>query len=154
MAEVILQLSGVEKSYGALRPLRIGNFTLRDGESVALVGVDGPAAEVLVDVITGAVLPDRGEAVVFGSATTAPADGESWLRSLDRFGIFSQRAVLLDGMTVAQNLALPFSLELNPISDGVRQKVVRVERRRSQPAGTRTRAIGSRVGHNATLAVG
>ncbi len=121
-------LSGVEKAYGALRPLRIRELVVQAGEAVALTGLDGPAAEVLVDLITGSVLPDRGEVAVFGTSTAAVPDGEAWLSTLDQFGMLSRRAVLLEGMTTAQNLALPFSLELNPIPDAVRTEVMALAR--------------------------
>jgi putative ABC transport system ATP-binding protein len=38
---------------------------------------------------------------------------------MDRFGILSRRVVLLDAMTVEQNLALPFTLEIEELSDTV-----------------------------------
>jgi ABC-type transporter Mla maintaining outer membrane lipid asymmetry ATPase subunit MlaF len=126
MPDVILHLRNIEKVYGALRPLRLRELVLHAGESVALTGVDGPAAAVLVDLITGAVLPDQGEVVGFGAATAAPSDGDTWLASLERFGILSERAVLLEAMTVAQNLALPFSIALNPIPDTVMVEVLRL----------------------------
>ncbi len=123
---VILHLRDVVKMYGALRPLRVRELVLRAGESVALTGVDGPAAAVLADLITGAVLPDQGDVVAFGASTSALSSGDTWLASLERFGILSERAVLLDAMTVAQNLALPFSVELNPIPDWVMADVQRL----------------------------
>src|SRR5262249_27612203 len=51
------------------------------------------------------------------------ADGDAWLAWLDRFGILSPRAVLLDALTTEQNLAMPFTLELDPIPDAVRSEV-------------------------------
>ena len=112
--------------YGALRPLRVRELVLHAGESVALTGVDGPAAAVLADLITGAVLPDQGDVVAFGASTAALSNGDTWLASLERFGILSERAVLLDAMSVAQNLALPFSVEFNPIPDSVMADVLRL----------------------------
>lgn len=119
MPPVLLALREVEKAYGGLRPLRIRELTLHEGETLALTGIDGPSAEVLVDLITGSTLPDRGTVEVFGTSTAAVPDGGAWLALLDRFGMLSPRAVLLDAMTAAQNLALPFSLELNPIPPSV-----------------------------------
>jgi ABC-type lipoprotein export system ATPase subunit len=57
--------------------------------------------------------------VVLGRSTHAIADGDEWLASLDRFGIVSPRAVLLDGATLLQNLAMPYTLEIDPIPPGV-----------------------------------
>src|SRR5207253_6683483 len=51
------------------------------------------------------------------------ADGDAWLAALDRYGILSERAVLLEEMTVQQNLAVPFSLLLNPIPPDVQSQV-------------------------------
>jgi ABC-type nitrate/sulfonate/bicarbonate transport system ATPase subunit len=53
---------------------------------------------------------------VFGRSTAAVADGEEWLASLDAFGIVTARAVVLEAATVAQNLALPFTLEIDPLA--------------------------------------
>src|SRR5262245_25680016 len=50
----LVQLRGISKDYHALRPLRIRELDLDAGQSVALVGLDAMAAEVLVSVITGA----------------------------------------------------------------------------------------------------
>lgn len=115
-ADRIVEVSGVRKAYGALRPLRLQSLSLVRGDRVALAGIDAPAAEVLINLITGASLPDEGEIRVFGRRTSDVADGDEWLASLDRFGIVSDRAVLLEGATLAQNLALPLTLEIDPVS--------------------------------------
>ena len=65
--------------------------------------------------MTGASLPDEGDVRVFGRSTAAVSDGDEWLASLDRFGIVSERAVLLEGATLMQNLALPFALDIDPV---------------------------------------
>lgn len=124
--EVVLLLRNVQKDYRGLRPLRIEHLELRQGQNLALVGFDQITAEVFVNLVTGATAPDTGEVYVFGQSTTTIADGDAWLASLDQFGILSQRAVLLDQLTVAQNLAVPFSLELDPIPDAVRREVTRL----------------------------
>jgi phospholipid/cholesterol/gamma-HCH transport system ATP-binding protein len=121
--EPALHMRGVQKDYRGLRPLRIQELDVHAGESVALVGFDQITAEVFVNLATGAITPDEGDVRVFGQSTRDITDGEAWLASLDRFGLLSERAVLLDEMTVAQNLAVPFSLELDPIPDAVRRDV-------------------------------
>jgi ABC-type transporter Mla maintaining outer membrane lipid asymmetry ATPase subunit MlaF len=123
---LVLEIHGVVKDYRGLRPLRIQQFELRQGESVALLGFDRITAEVFVNLVTGASTPDAGDVRVFGQSTAEITDGDAWLASLDRFGILSERAVLLDQLTVEQNLAVPFSLELDPIPDSVRRDVVRL----------------------------
>jgi ABC-type transporter Mla maintaining outer membrane lipid asymmetry ATPase subunit MlaF len=111
----VLELAGIQKSYQSLRPLRVQTLTIAPGERVALSGFDAGAAEVLVNLVTGASLPDHGDVRVLGRATSEIVDGEAWLASLDRFGIVSPRGVLLDSATIAQNIALVFTLEIDPV---------------------------------------
>jgi len=120
----ILELSDVSKDYRGLRPLRISSLTLRPAERVAVLGLDATAAEVFVNLITGAALPDRGDVKLFGRSTAAIADSADWLSVVDRFGIVSARAVLLDTLTVVQNLAMPFTLEVEPPPPEVHDRAV------------------------------
>jgi ABC-type transporter Mla maintaining outer membrane lipid asymmetry ATPase subunit MlaF len=115
MNQPVLQIRDVQKQYGALRPLRLRSLDVMRGATVALVGLDAAAAEVFVNLVTGAILPDTGQIRVFGVDTSAIGDAEDWLHGLDRFGILSDRAVLLEELTAAQNLAMTFSLAVDPI---------------------------------------
>jgi ABC-type transporter Mla maintaining outer membrane lipid asymmetry ATPase subunit MlaF len=114
MTPPVLELVGVSKQYGALRPLRVEELVIHPGEQVALMGLDQPAAEVLINLVTGASLPETGHVRIFGRATADITDSADWLALLDRFGIVSERAALLEPMTVLQNMAVPFSLEIEP----------------------------------------
>jgi ABC-type transporter Mla maintaining outer membrane lipid asymmetry ATPase subunit MlaF len=116
VSDPVLEIAEVSKGYGSLRPLRVQQLTVRSAERVALVGFDQPMAEVFVNLVTGAALPDRGEVKVFGRSTTGIVDSAEWLTVVDRFGIISERAVFLEGLTVLQNLAVPFTLEIEPLT--------------------------------------
>ena len=61
-----------------------------------------------------------------GAATADITDGDEWLASLDRFGIVSDRAVLLDELTVEQNLAMTLTLDIDPVPADTRDAVARV----------------------------
>ena len=116
----VLEFAGTSKTYGGLRPLRIAELRVHAGDSVALLGFDQPTAEVFVNLATGATLPETGDVSIFGLPTRAIEDSADWLNTVDRFGIVSERAVLLDALTVIQNLAMPFTLEIEPPPDAVR----------------------------------
>ena len=118
-AAPVVRITGLKKSYSGLRPLRIQSLEVAAGERVALGGVDAAATELLVNLITGASLPDAGTVAVFGHATADISNGDEWLGSLDRFGIVSPRAVILEGSTLLQNLALPFTLQIDPVPEPV-----------------------------------
>ena len=120
----VIELSGVSKDYRGLRPLRIEALTVHAGEQTAILGLDEVTAEVLINLVTGATLPDRGEVRVFGRPTSAIDASDDWLALVDRFGIVSHRAVLLDAMTVVQNLSMPFTLDIEPPPEDVRTRAM------------------------------
>jgi ABC-type transporter Mla maintaining outer membrane lipid asymmetry ATPase subunit MlaF len=131
-----LQFAGVSKSYGGLRPLRIAELHVAAGDRVALLGFDQPTAEVFVNLATGATLPDSGEVCLFGRATKSIDSPDDWLATVDRFGIVSERAVLLDALTVIQNLAMPFTLEIEPPPAAVRERAEMLAREVGLPAAS------------------
>lgn len=121
--DVLVQLRGVSKDYHSLRPLRVESLDLYAGQSLALAGFDQMTAELLVDLITAAIVPDAGHVVVFGQSTSSITDRTAWLQNLDRFGLLTERAVLVEQFTVEQNLAIPFTLALETMTDDVRARV-------------------------------
>jgi ABC-type transporter Mla maintaining outer membrane lipid asymmetry ATPase subunit MlaF len=123
-----LELSRIVKDYKGLRPLRITSLVVKRSERLAISGLDRPAAETLIGLITGASLPDEGEVRVLGRATSAIASGDEWLASLDRFGIVTERVAMLEGSTLAQNLALSFTMAIDPVPPDVMAKVVSLGR--------------------------
>jgi predicted ABC-type transport system involved in lysophospholipase L1 biosynthesis ATPase subunit len=122
----VLELAGISHDYRALRPLRIAELRVGAGERVAILGIDAAAAEVFVNLATGASLPDAGRVALFGRDTSAIGDSTDWLATVDRVGIVSDRAVLLEQLTVIQNLAMPFTLAIEPPSDDVRTRAAAI----------------------------
>lgn len=116
--------TNVEKQYGGLRPLRVRDLRVAGGRVTMLIGLDRPAAEVFVNLVTGATLPDKGEVHSLGRPTSAILNSDDWLLFVERFGIVSDRIVLLDAMTVAQNLAISFDLNLEPVPPSIMARVV------------------------------
>ena len=124
--DLLIEMTGVTKDYRGLRPLRVQRLELHDGESIALLGFDASMAEVFVNLITAAQLPDEGEVRVFGRSTSSITSVDDWVTELDRFGLISTRAVLVDQFTAEQNLALPLTLEIDNLPAGVRKEVTQL----------------------------
>lgn len=122
MLTPFIRVHGVSKDYGGLRPLRIEDLAVAPGEIVAVQGPDETAAAVLVDLVTGTTLPDKGEIKVADVATSAVADHDAWLAFVEQFGIVNPRVVLLDDLSVLQNLAVPLTLDLDPLPEDLRQR--------------------------------
>ncbi len=113
--EPLLQLRDVTQEYGGLRPLRVKAFTLRAGQRVAILGLEQGAAEVLVNLITAATTPRTGEVRAFGRVTTDIQDSDTWMDALRAYGLLGPRTVLIEQLTVVQNLAIPLTLEVAPM---------------------------------------
>jgi ABC-type lipoprotein export system ATPase subunit len=92
------------------------------------------AAEILINLITGASLPEEGTVRVDGHDTRDIATDTEWLASLDRFGIVTARAVLIGPLPVAANLALPLTLAIDPMSVETRAAVEVLAERVGLPA--------------------
>lgn len=142
MTEPVVDLSGIAKQYGALRPLRIERLSVAPADSVAIIGLDQGAAEVFVNIVTGATLPESGEVRAFGRPTSAIADSDEWLAFVDRFGIVSERAVLLDPLSVIQNIAVPFTLDIEPPPDEVRDRAVALAKEVGLAEAALSKAVG------------
>jgi len=144
MIEPLVSVKDLVKNYQALRPLRVASLLLHRAEVVAITGLDAPAAEMLVGLLTGAVLPDTGEIRLFGKSTADVVDSDAWLAMLDGVGIMTDRAVLIAQFTVEQNIAMPFTLEIDPVADAMRPQV----RQLAEEVGLRGDDLHTRIGES------
>lgn len=115
----LLDVAGLTKDYQGLRPLRIAQLTLNPGDVVVLGGIDAVAAQTLVHLITGATLPDAGDVTLFGQNTRAIKDADAWLKSLDGVGMVTSRGILIEMFSVLQNIAMSYTLDVDPIDPRV-----------------------------------
>lgn len=132
----LLQIRDVTHEYGALRPLRVKALDVREGQRLAILGMDQGAGEVLVNLLTGSTVPRTGEVRAFGRATSDIPDSDAWLASLRQYGLLGVRTALIEQLTVEQNLAIPLTLEVDPLPEALE---------------TQIRALGAEVGLAADL---
>jgi rhamnose transport system ATP-binding protein len=101
MAEPIVSLSGITKSFGGVKALVKGELDLYPGQVTALVGENGAGKSTLVKILTGVYQADSGtirlggEVVQIGSADEAQQMGISAIH---------QEAVIFDDLSVAENI--------------------------------------------------
>jgi ABC-type transporter Mla maintaining outer membrane lipid asymmetry ATPase subunit MlaF len=119
----LIEVRDVVKAHGGLRPFRLRSLVVDPAQVVAIEGPDRDAAAVLTDLLTGAALPDSGSVVVDGRSTAGLSGQDDWLAFLDRFGIVNERVALLDALTVAANLGVPHTLDLDPLAPEIRRAV-------------------------------
>lgn len=119
-----LELRNITKRFpGVLANDRV-NFDVKAGEIHALLGENGAGKSTLVKQLYGLYQPDRGEIVLNGKPIkiTSPTDSLKY-----GIGMIHQHFMLVDNMTVAENVALglPSSraprLDLDVVSARVRE---------------------------------
>ncbi len=146
MSSPVLDISALVKDYRGLRPLRMERLTLHAGDQVAVLGFDEPAAEMMTTLVTGASVPDAGSIHVLGTSTAGIENSDDWLRLVDRVGIVTERAVLLESLTVIQNLAMPFTLEIEPPPDDVRERAAALAAESKLPRECWDQPVGTLAG--------
>jgi predicted ABC-type transport system involved in lysophospholipase L1 biosynthesis ATPase subunit len=115
----LLEIRGLVKEHGALRPLRIRDLSLSPSDVMTISGIDAVAAEVFVHLVTGATLPEEGSVTLFGQDTRAIADSDAWLKSLDGIGMITARGIVIEAFSVMQNIAMSYTLDVDPIDPRV-----------------------------------
>ncbi len=106
----MIELTDVAKRFGAQVVLDGVTLTVRDGETMALLGPSGTGKSVLLKCIIGLIRPDRGRVVVDGQdVATLGRQDLSALRST--IGYVFQNGALFDSMNVFENIRLGLTRE-------------------------------------------
>lgn len=102
-SDIVLQASGISKTFPGVKALDNVQLTLRRGKLTALLGENGAGKSTLMNIIAGVFPPDEGvikvggEVVRFSNTRDAHAAG---------IGMVFQELNLVENMTVAENLFL------------------------------------------------
>ena len=102
--DLLLEATGIAKTYGAVVALRNASLAVRPGEVHALMGANGAGKSTLVKILTAAVQPDSGGSItVRGKPFVARSPAEA-----RRGGIISvyQEPALIPDLDIRANLRL------------------------------------------------
>ncbi|HWD07508.1 MAG TPA: ABC transporter ATP-binding protein [Actinomycetota bacterium] len=107
----VLQATGVYKSYeseGApVRALRGLDFTLDEGEFVAIMGPSGCGKSTFLNLVAGLDTPSDGEIRLAGISLSGKDENQLAHIRRKHIGIVFQFFNLLEGMSVLENVTLP-----------------------------------------------
>jgi phospholipid/cholesterol/gamma-HCH transport system ATP-binding protein len=101
----MIEFRDLHKSFDDLQVLRGVNLSVREGETLALLGPSGTGKSVLIKHAMGLLDPDRGDVIVDG-ISIANASAKELRAVRRRIGYVFQNAALFDSLTVAENLWL------------------------------------------------
>jgi putative ABC transport system ATP-binding protein len=111
-----LECRALRKTYGGVRVvLSRLDFTLEDGEYVAIMGDSGVGKSTLLNLIAGLDRADAGELLIDGSAMSALSDDQATLLRRAKLGFIFQAFHILPHLTLVQNIALPLLLNRAPL---------------------------------------
>ena len=99
--EVILKISKLSKSFGAVQALREVDFELRRGEIHGIAGENGAGKSTLMNVIDGIVQPDSGE--IFFDGQPVKISSPAVAQQLG-VGFVHQEIALCPDVSVAENI--------------------------------------------------
>jgi ribose transport system ATP-binding protein len=101
--ELLLDATGIAKTYGAVVALKSASLAIRPGEVHALMGANGAGKSTLVKILTGAVRPDAGRIAIRGRDRPANSPGDA-----RRNGLVSvyQEPALIPDLDIRANLRL------------------------------------------------
>ena len=101
--DLLLEATGVSKTYGVVVALKSASLAVRPGEVHALMGANGAGKSTLVKILSGAVQPDAGRISVRGRERSAHSPAEA-----RRHGIVSvyQEPSLIPDLDLRSNLRL------------------------------------------------
>ncbi len=75
--DLLLEATGISKTYGAVVALHAASLAIRPGEVHALMGANGAGKSTFVKILTGAIRPDTGTITLRGRQRIAHSPGEA-----------------------------------------------------------------------------
>lgn len=136
--EIILEVTDLKAGYNGMSVLHGINFTVREGEILAILGSNGVGKSTTLRAITGAIKPMGGKVVYKGEDITGLPSHKLVAKGIS---MVPEGRMLFSGMTVEDNLLMGAYLEKDKAEIQRRLKNVyelfpRVEERKKQISGT------------------
>ncbi len=128
--DVIIHVDNLSKSFGDLHILRDVELKLYNQENLVVLGRSGTGKSVLIKLISGLLMPDKGNVTVLGEVVNQ-LDSKALRLLRQRIGFSFQNSALYDSMTVRENLEFPLvrnkrnltraeiNMEVEEVLDGV-----------------------------------
>src|SRR5258706_7288511 len=148
--ENLVEITGVEFSYGPRKLLKGLNLKIPRGKLVAILGASGSAKSALLRLIGGQAKPDRGTVKVSGKAVHE-LDTHALYALRRKMGMMFQAGGLFTDMSVFENIAFPMR-EHTELPESILRRIVLMKLQAVRLRGThaltpsqRSRGVARRV---------
>jgi phospholipid/cholesterol/gamma-HCH transport system ATP-binding protein len=118
-----IELQNICKSFGDQPVLSGVNLSVKEGETLVVIGRSGCGKSVMLKHIVGLLKPDSGRIIIDGEDITDLREHELF-RVRKKFGYLFQGSALLDSLTVGENVGLGL-MELSTYTPDVIRDIVR-----------------------------
>jgi ABC-type uncharacterized transport system ATPase subunit len=98
-----IQLENISKSFGAVHANRKINLDICSGKIMALLGENGAGKSTLMSILAGQLQPDSGRILIHGKPVSFSSTKAAIKAGI---GMVYQHFMLIDAMTVAENILL------------------------------------------------
>ena len=99
----VLVVRDLAKSYGGVAAVGGIDFTVAEGEMIALIGPNGAGKSTCFNMLSGQIRPDRGSITLFGSSLVGLAPRRIWRLGVGRT---FQITATFSSMTVLENVQM------------------------------------------------
>jgi phospholipid/cholesterol/gamma-HCH transport system ATP-binding protein len=101
----MIEFTDLHKAFGPNRVLEGFTLTVRDGETMVVIGYSGTGKSVAIKHVVGLLEPDSGQVAVDGQVVST-LDRRALTELRAGIGFVFQSSALFDSMTIFENLAL------------------------------------------------
>lgn len=119
----VIEISGLYKSFDEVEVLKGINFTLFEGENVAILGRSGSGKSVLIKTLVGLTDFDQGHIQVLGK-NVQNLEQEELDELRLKIGFSFQNAALYDSMNIYKNLTFPLKMNFPDMDKTIMDEAV------------------------------
>jgi len=119
---IVINVVGLSKAFGPKVVLSNVNLSVKEGESLAVMGGSGTGKTVLLKNIMGLLEPDKGFIAIDGKKVQG-LDRKELFEVRKKIGMCFQMAALFDSMTVEDNVAFALRRHTNMTSAQIANRV-------------------------------
>lgn len=119
----MIQIKNIHKWFGAQHVLRGVDLTIKEGETVVIIGRSGCGKSVLLKHIMAILEPDEGDIKIYGHSMFSMLPDEQDQCRL-QLGMLFQGAALFDSLTVLENVGFSLFEHTNLSEEVILQKVL------------------------------
>jgi phospholipid/cholesterol/gamma-HCH transport system ATP-binding protein len=117
MENTVVEIRGLEKSFGDLDVLMGVDLDLFKGENLVVLGKSGSGKSVLIKIMVGLLRQDEGSMKIFGKEVSTLNKKELNALRL-KIGFSFQASALYDSMTVRENMEFPLVRNIKNLTKG------------------------------------